>query len=108
MAEYQIIQVMGEAEAEAVGSISWTPDGWDYKTTDGEVERFLSAIKEDGVVTGYSSITQDGAEYAFAEREVGEADQDFVGQLSDMMIRLTFGPGVPSTWIEPKGVKRGQ
>jgi hypothetical protein len=107
MAEYQITQVMGETEAEIVGSISWTPEGWDYKTTDGEVERFLSAIKAEGVVTGYSSITQGGAEYSFVEREVKEADPDFVGQLSDMMVRLTFGPGVPSTFIEPKSVRRG-
>ena len=107
MAEYQITQVTEEAEPETVGSISWTPEGWDYKTTDGEVERFLSAIKDEGVVTGYSSMAQDGAEYSFVAREVQASDPDFVGQLSDMMVRLTFGPGVPSTFIEPKSVRRG-
>ena len=107
MAEYQITQVMGETEAEIVGSISWTPEGWDYETTDGEVERFLSAIKAEGIVTGYSSMTQGGAEYSFVAREVQASDPDFVGQLSDMMVRLTFHPEAPSTWIEPKSVRRG-
>lgn len=107
MAEYNITQVTEEAEPETVGSISWTPEGWDYETTDGEVERFLSAIKAEGAVTGFSSVTQGGAEYSFVEREVKESDPDFVGQLSDMMVRLTFGPGPPSTWIEPKSVRRG-
>lgn len=107
MADYNITQVTPGEEPQTVGSISWTPEGWDYKTTDGEVERFLSEVKTDGVVTGQTSVVEDGTVYSYIDTEVKASDPDFVGQLSDMMVKLTFNPEVPSTWIEPKSVRRG-
>ena len=108
MTDFNITQVKPGEEPRNVGAISWTPEDWDYTTTDGEVERFLSAVKADGIVVGQTSeYGENGDIYSYIDTEFKASDPDFVGQLSDTMVRLTFHPEAPSTWIEPKSVNRG-
>jgi hypothetical protein len=102
MARYDIAQVGADGEKVTVGSIDWTPTGWEYQTSDEQVERFLSAVKADGSVTGYESLAIEDTVYSFVETEVEDSDPSFVGQVSDMMLRLTQPDDVPATWLEPR------
>ena len=77
----------GSDKSVVVGTIDWTPDGWDYKSKDSELVILLDEVKTQGSVIALTSIDTDEGMFDFIEEEVAAADGRFLGGLSDFLSR---------------------
>ena len=77
----------GSDKSVVVGTIDWTPDGWDYKSKDSELVILLDEVKTQGSVIALTSIDTDEGTFDFIEEEVDAADGRFLGGLSDFLLR---------------------
>ena len=83
-----------------IGFVDWSPEDWDYQTSDAEVERVLGKVKAKGEVTGYTSFESDeGVSYCFLPDKVESSNLNFIGHLSEHLWRTTEKPGSRSIWI---------
>ena len=99
MTKYDIKQ-SGDGGVCVIGFVDWSPEDWDYQTSDAEVERVLGEVKAKGEVTGYTSFESDeGVSYCFLPDKVESSNPNFIGHLSDYMGRVTEIPGTRSIWI---------
>ena len=97
MTKYDIKQSNGSVRV--IGSVDWSPEDWDYQTSDAEVERVLGEVKAKGEVTGYTSFEDEDAIYCFVEDKADSASPKFIEQLSDYLLRETERPGTRSVLI---------
>ena len=72
----------GSDKSVVIGTVDWSPDGWDYKTKDSELAILFDEIKTEGVVVVMSSVEIDGETYDFAAEEVDVTDIRFISGLS--------------------------
>lgn len=77
----------GSDQSVVVGTIDWSPDGWDYKTEDTDLAILLDEVKTQGTVTSLSSIDTDEGTFDFIEEEVDALDDRFLGGLSAFLLR---------------------
>ena len=77
----------GGDKSVVVGTIDWTPDGWDYKSKDSELVILLDEVKTQGSVIALTSIDTDEGTFDFIEEEVDATDVRFLGGLSDFLLR---------------------
>ena len=63
MTKYDIKQSGGGVRV--IGSVDWSPEGWDYQTRDAEVERLLGEVQAKGKVVGYTSFEDEDTIYCF-------------------------------------------
>ena len=54
MADYDTKQ--SRANIHVIGSIDWSPEDWDYQTSNAKIERFLGEVKANGKVLRYTSF----------------------------------------------------
>lgn len=80
--------------AVVVGTIDWTPDGWDYKTKDTDLTILLDEVRTEGTVVVYSSGDTDEGFFDFVEEEVDASDNRFVSGLATLIERNS------DMWIE--------
>jgi hypothetical protein len=66
-----------------IGSIDWSPEDWNYQTSDGDLARLLGEVKANGEVPGYTSFEDKDAIYCFVEDKVESSSPKFIGHLSD-------------------------
>ena len=97
MTKYDIKQSGGGVHV--IGSIDWSPEDWDYQTSDAEVERLLAEVKDKGAVNGFKSVTEGEVIYDFVPTKVESSNPNFIGHLSDYLGRVTEMPGTGSVWI---------
>jgi|TARA_B100001971_G_scaffold196990_1_gene205278 hypothetical protein len=86
-------------DVHVIGFINWSPEHWDYQTSDAEIDSLLGEVKAKGEVTGYTSFEDEDAIYCFVEDKVESSSPKFIGQLSDYLGRVTEMPGTGSIWI---------
>ncbi|MCL0099555.1 hypothetical protein M1O55_01645 [Dehalococcoidia bacterium] len=102
MLKYVIKQSGGDTGVRDIGSIDWSPEGWNYQTSDAEVDRILGEVKAKGEVAGYTSFEDEDVEYCFVEYKVESSSPEFMGQLSDYI-----GRKAEHVWVynqlEPNG-----
>ena len=99
MTKYDIKQSGGDG-VRVIGSVDWSPEDWNYQTSDAEVKHVLGEVKATGEVTGYTSFESDGgALYCFLPDKVESSNPNFIGHLSDYLGRVTEMPGTGSVWI---------
>jgi hypothetical protein len=72
----------GSDKSVVIGTVNWSPDGWDYKTKDSELAILFDEIKTEGFVVAMMSVEVDGEEFDFVEDEVDESDVRFISGLS--------------------------
>ena len=72
----------GSDKSVVIGTVDWSPDGWDYKTKDSELAILFDEIKTEGIVVVMSSVEIDGETYDFAAEEVDVTDIRFISGLS--------------------------
>lgn len=100
MTQY-VIRKSGEGDdIDTVGTLKWSPGGWDYTTSDPMVENLLSVVKENKEVEGMVSVFEDNIRYSFVSRIFTEDAKSFVGQLSDYLGREHELAGEPSVWLK--------
>ena len=81
MTKYDIKQSGGDVRV--IGSVDWSPEDWDYQTSDAEVERVLGEVKAKGEVTGYTSFESDeGVSYCFLPDKVESSLVNGIGAVS--------------------------
>ena len=97
MTEYDIKQ--SGADVHVIGFINWSPEHWDYQTSDAEIDSLLGEVKAKGEVTGYTSFEDEDAIYCFVEDKVESSSPKFIEQLSAYLLRETEMPGTRSVWI---------
>ena len=97
MTTYDILQSAGGVRV--IGSVDWSPEDWDYQTSDAEIDSLLGEVKAKGEVPGYTSFEDEDAIYCFVEDKVESSSPKFIGQLSDYLSRETDIPGTRSVWI---------
>ena len=85
-----------------IGSIDWSPEDWDYQTSDAAVERLLAQVKDEGAINGFISVEEGDVIYDFVPTKVESSDPEFIGHLSDYLLRETEIPGTRSIWIMEK------
>jgi len=95
--KYDILQSSGGVRV--IGSVDWSPEDWDYQTSDAEVERVLGEVKANGEVTGYTSVEDEYAIFCFVPDKVESSNPNFIGHLSDYLLRETEIPSTRSLWI---------
>ena len=64
MTKYDIKQ-SGDGGVRVIGFVDWSPEDWDYQTSDVEVERLLAEVKDKGAVNGFISVTEGDVIYDF-------------------------------------------
>ena len=79
----------GSDQSVVVGTIDWTPDGWDYKTKDADLAILLDEVKTQGTVIALTSVKTDEGIFCGVEVEVDASDARFLGGLSDFLLRDT-------------------
>ena len=97
MTKYDIKQ-SGD-DVHVIGFINWSPEHWDYQTSDSEIDSLLGEVKAKGEVTGYTSFEDEYAIYCFVPDKVESSNPNFIGHLSDYLGRVTELPGTGSIWI---------
>ena len=55
MTKYDIKQ-SGDGGVRVIGSVDWSPEDWDYQTSDAAVGRLLAEVKDKGAVNGFISV----------------------------------------------------
>ena len=100
MTKYNILNSGGGVRV--IGSIDWNPEDWDYQTSDAAVERLLAEVKDKGTLNGFISVEEGDVIYDFAPTKVESSDPEFIGHLSDYLLRETEIPGTRSIWIMEK------
>ena len=60
MAQYRLTDFRGGVRV--IGSVDWSPDDWDYQTSDAEVERVLGEMEAKGEVTIFTFLVWHGKE----------------------------------------------
>ena len=98
MTKYDIKQ-SGDGGVRVIGSVDWSPEDWDYQTSDAAVGRLLAEVKDKGAVNGFISVTEGDVIYDFVPTKVESSNPNFIGQLSDYLGRVTEMPGTGSIWI---------
>ena len=97
MTTYDISQSAGGVRV--IGSVDWSPEDWDYQTSDAAVGRLLAEVKDKGAVNGFISVTEGDVIYDFVPTKIESSDPGFIGHLSDYLGRVTEIPGTRSIWI---------
>ena len=100
MTKYNILN--SGSGVRVIGSIDWSPEDWDYQTSDATVKHLLAGVKDKGVVNGFISVEEGDVIYDFAPTKVESSDPEFIGHLSDSLLRETEIPGTRSIWIMEK------
>ena len=101
MTKYDIKQ-SGDGGVRVTGSVDWSPEDWDYQTSDAAVGRLLAEVKDKGTVNGFKSVTEGEVIYDFVPTKVESSNPNFIGQLSDYLGRVTEMPGTGSIWIRER------
>ena len=101
MTKYDIKQ-SGDGGVRVIGSVDWSPEDWDYQTSDAAVGRLLAEVKDKGAVNGFISVTEGDVIYDFVPTKVESSNPNFIGQLSDYLGRVTEMPGTGSIWIRER------
>lgn len=68
-----------------IGTIEWTPESWDYKTTDSELSILLGEAKTTGTVVVFNSMEKDGTIFDFIEEEVDASSGRFISGLEILL-----------------------
>ena len=98
MTKYDIKQSGGDG-VRVIGSVDWSPEDWDYQTSDAAVGRLVAEVKDKDAVNGFISVTEGDVIYDFVPTKVESSDPEFIGHLSDYLLRETEIPGTRSIWI---------
>jgi len=93
------IKQSGDGGVRVIGSVDWSPEDWDYQTSDAAVGRLLAEVKDKGAVNGFISVTEGDVIYDFVPTKFESSNPRFIGQLSDYLLRETEIPGTRSIWI---------
>ena len=101
MTKYDIKQ-SGDGGVCVIGFVDWSPEDWDYQTSDAAVGRLLAEVKDKGAVNGFKSVTEGEVIYDFVLTKVESSNPNFIGQLSDYLGRVTEMPGTGSIWIRER------
>ena len=107
MTKYDIKQ-SGDGGVRVIGSVDWSPEDWDYQTSDAAVGRLLAEVKDKGAVNGFKSVTEGDVIYDFVPTKVESSNPNFIGHLSDYLGRVTEMPGTGSVWIREQNNTGGQ
>ena len=97
MTKYDIKQ-SGD-DVHVIGFTNWSPEHWDYQTSDSDIDSLLGEVKAKGEVTGYTFFEDEDAIYCFVEDKVESSSPKFIGLLSDYLVRVTEIPSTRSIWI---------
>ena len=100
MTKYDILNSGGGVHV--IGSIDWSPEDWDYQTSDAAVERLLAEVKDKGAIDGFMSVEEGDVFYDFVPNKVESSNPNFIGHLSDYLLRETEIPGTRPIWIMEK------
>lgn len=79
----------GSDKSILVGTIDWTPGGWDYKTDDSDLAILLGEVRTEGTVIALSSLDTDEGIFDFIEEKVDASDDRFISGLSSFLLRTT-------------------
>ena len=107
MTKYDIKQ-WGDAP-HIIGSIDWSPEDWDYQTSDADLARLLDEVKAENEVWGGPTSVADpftDRELCYVMERVESSDSKFIWYLSDHLSMAFISLSRPTVSITKREKQR--